>query len=532
VNLTWHIVKKDLRQMAVPVGVWVGFVVVSTFVWGRLPFQVEPHLAQLGGVGLMPAAGSWTSQMIQISSLLASLHAGIGSLLAVHFLQQDSLVGTTGFWSTRPISNGRLLRAKLLGALMLFIVFPAIVMAGVWLSFGFSLAEAAHMTAEFSSLHLWLIVIAMSVATLTGNLGTFLFAAIGAVCSITIGKVLFGSTGAIPIGRRFSFELLLVLGPLALLVGQFLTAKRRLGWWMYGGVLLLLVMTRFGEFPGASAIAHRIQIWSRPGPPSTPEDRSLAVRLGPVIGDDTLSIRPIVTGRDVPGLVLAITGLTFVFPTERHAVLRSWSMGSLWGGPAALRVVGGKASESPPYWDFGARFAEPITAGARSEFRQAGIDLSWVEPRVLWTAPIAVGAVAGNGSNTTRIVSVGVENGRALILCRETDMHYGWSSWPNEREIFSASRYDLYADCYVVTDSETGEQTVGKRWDSSAAALHGIVVTIQGVSIPTSASANDVAAWLAHRTLTKVRFFHRHDIHVTFAAGKLDEMLPVTAGTR
>src|SRR5262249_55528045 len=97
-NLTWHIVKKDLRALRWPIGVWFLCVV------GKLGV----------GVALLNARGdegiTWFNQMDLLAKTLA-VGELLSFVLAAALVQEDLMVGTTAFWMTRPISGGRLLRA-------------------------------------------------------------------------------------------------------------------------------------------------------------------------------------------------------------------------------------------------------------------------------------------------------------------------------------------------------------------------------------------------------------------------------------
>jgi hypothetical protein len=100
-NLTWHIIKKDLRALRWPLLLWTLLIVMK-----------------LGaGALLLTADGtegdSWILSLDAAAKILAALEV-LSFILVAALVQEDPLVGTTAFWVTRPISGGRLLRAKLL----------------------------------------------------------------------------------------------------------------------------------------------------------------------------------------------------------------------------------------------------------------------------------------------------------------------------------------------------------------------------------------------------------------------------------
>ena len=94
-NLTWHIMKKDLRRNAWPLLVWAVTLIV-------------PH-AGFGTRDLRNAAT--LADYVYIVSLLTHAVMVIAIIGAV--IQEDDVTGSTAFWRTRPISPSRLLGAKL-----------------------------------------------------------------------------------------------------------------------------------------------------------------------------------------------------------------------------------------------------------------------------------------------------------------------------------------------------------------------------------------------------------------------------------
>jgi hypothetical protein len=123
-NLTWHIVKKDLRALKWPLALWI-FVII----------------AKLGiGVVLLNADGTegveWFNKMDALAKILG-IFEFVSFVLTAALVQQDLLVGTTAFWMTRPISGGRLLRAKLLSIGLVFGLLPVLVTLPWWQGCGY-----------------------------------------------------------------------------------------------------------------------------------------------------------------------------------------------------------------------------------------------------------------------------------------------------------------------------------------------------------------------------------------------------------
>lgn len=160
-NLTWHIVKKDLRALKWPFLLWALVIVAKLAV----------------GVMLLTADGTeeaeWFTRMSGLSQVLASFEC-VNFVLAAAVIQQDLLVGTRAFWVTRPISGGRLLRAKLLTLLLVFGLLPLIVTLPWWLGCGFGLREIGWAVVETSTIHLVCVLLGILWAVVTDGFGRFL----------------------------------------------------------------------------------------------------------------------------------------------------------------------------------------------------------------------------------------------------------------------------------------------------------------------------------------------------------------------
>ncbi|MBI3884892.1 MAG: hypothetical protein HY302_04085 [Opitutae bacterium] len=160
-NLTLHIIKKDLRR--------VGPAAVCWAVAGLT-------LLVLGGLG--STTGNYFADVARI---VASASFAILSLsLVAEMVHEDGLEETTVFWRTRPIAGGRLLVSKLATLLLLLVVVPMVVS---------QVAQLFHEGAKSPSAgelgHRVLSIAAMvfscaAVAACTKTLGRYLFA--GGLC--------------------------------------------------------------------------------------------------------------------------------------------------------------------------------------------------------------------------------------------------------------------------------------------------------------------------------------------------------------
>ncbi len=161
-NLTWHIVKKDLRSLWAPLALWALLVVAQVGVGVNLLF------------GQGSADGLWFQRMIGYNYVLVSLDLLFAYVLVSALLHEDSLVGTTVFWRTRPISGGRLLGAKLMGAAIMFGALPVLIWLPWWLTCNYGWREIAGAVPEILGMHAVAVMAALLVAVLTDNLGRFL----------------------------------------------------------------------------------------------------------------------------------------------------------------------------------------------------------------------------------------------------------------------------------------------------------------------------------------------------------------------
>jgi len=118
-KLTWHIVAKDLRRLRWPLLIWVGMLLLKLVIL-RGFFSLENADDR--------AFGGWQS----VFFALCTLEGVVNFFLVVALVLDDAPTDGAGFWSTRPISGGRLLGAKLISALLMFAMLPVLVAAGWW----------------------------------------------------------------------------------------------------------------------------------------------------------------------------------------------------------------------------------------------------------------------------------------------------------------------------------------------------------------------------------------------------------------
>jgi hypothetical protein len=111
-NLVMHVVRADVRRLAVPMLLWIGLAAADRVMHGVGPLVTpEPSVGELFSFG---------------AGLLLLARIALGAALIAMIVQAYPLVGSTAFWMTRPIPPGVLLGSRLLLVGALFILVPAL----------------------------------------------------------------------------------------------------------------------------------------------------------------------------------------------------------------------------------------------------------------------------------------------------------------------------------------------------------------------------------------------------------------------
>lgn len=218
-KLCWQIVRKDFGRLRGRLIVW-WVVVAAKGAWGILSV-LGADGDESGGLRGLFMGGL----------ILGALDVALTLLLAGLLVQGDGLRGTTAAWRTRPISGGRLLAAKAVGATVLLAA-PAVLLALPWWLFcgltapQIGLAAAAVLVAQGL-----LIGLAMTVAVLTDSPGRlFVWGGVG-VAALMLGT---GSLlpvvhdSSVSIGARLATQLaILAITGAVVVTGQYLTRRWR-----------------------------------------------------------------------------------------------------------------------------------------------------------------------------------------------------------------------------------------------------------------------------------------------------------------
>ena len=241
-NLTWHIVKKDLRALRWPLLVWVALIAAKLSI----------------GIVILTIDGAGDGKLFETLDALSKLLAGLecfGVVLVAALVQEDMLVGTTAFWRTRPISGGRLLAAKLLGLFVIFGVLPVLVTLPWWIGCHLPPAEIAGAAAETVVLHLLVVLLGLLWAVITDGLGRFLLWLLAFVVSIPLLAAIIGSflnrrnaviSADVATTRFVVVAGLLLLGIIVIVTHQFLTRRIWRSVSMIGAMIALLLLVALG----------------------------------------------------------------------------------------------------------------------------------------------------------------------------------------------------------------------------------------------------------------------------------------------
>ena len=115
-KLVWHIARKDFRSLWIYMAGWLSLVILM-----RVLVGIGPHLA-----------GKATAPLFLFSTIWPVLKLFLLALIISRLLQNDSSVGSTAFWLSRPVSGGRLLVSKSL-FLVTTLILPTLLVEALFL---------------------------------------------------------------------------------------------------------------------------------------------------------------------------------------------------------------------------------------------------------------------------------------------------------------------------------------------------------------------------------------------------------------
>jgi len=158
-HLAWH----DLRSQRVPLLVWAGILALLP---AALVLDSVPLLRLAARPGLL------------------GLRFLLTGLLAALIIQGDSLVGTTAFWLTRPITRTTLLVSKLVSLATVLVVVPWVVVLIVWWSMGAVPADVLRAATAVAIEQGVVTLLAAMAACITSSLTHFVVAVVAGVALV------------------------------------------------------------------------------------------------------------------------------------------------------------------------------------------------------------------------------------------------------------------------------------------------------------------------------------------------------------
>jgi len=518
-SLIWHIVKKDLRRLAWPLALWLGFGVMRVVMASGLAGSSE---AVDNGRGFQ--------SLVYFTATLGLMEAAVGFLLAAGLVMEDSLTSSRAFWPTRPISGGRLLGAKFLGGALMFVGLPILVMAPFWLGWGFSIREIGAAAAEMALLSGSVTMAAFALAAVTATSGQFLVGMLGGLLALSlVFSQLPGAANKDPgLAESRFLMLLLVLAaaPVVVILQQFVTRRTGRTWTLIGGMSAAAVIVAWAWPWDFSPVIYRLA--SRDVSRDQPQDREVRFELkGAVTGD-----APNTSGRRSISLMLASAGTpagTFVsidaFSGELAASDKKGTdvyLSRTQTDRNALTNLALEAVGLPPQnlqegagWGLSGRVPEGFAGGAgeRRVSVRGEIRARVVRARVVLELPLRAGAVARFGSDFTRITQIERTGERVAVTVRERGAGYEGDYTTSAKAAFF-NRSAEVEERWVLINRRTGFSQIPRDNQNVAVPtlrVNGLELRRCGLEIaPPMHEVNgrmrEVADWEDGAVLVKVRF--------------------------
>ena len=518
-KLTWHMVKKDCRRLWLPLALWLGGLLGQSILLAWASGRVAVSPAGFEGLG-------------NIASVWSAIFSTVGFILAAWLVMEDSLVSAQAFWSTRPICSGRLLVAKVMGAVLMFSLLPVLVLAPVWLWSGFSARELGLAALDLMVGQGILSLLAFVFACLTETSGQFLIrmmvaAAVGPFyLAYALGG--FASRGGVSDGLAESrFRLVLTgfaLTLVTVVVHQFLTRRKLRSYGMLAvGLVGLLGVRLAWPWDFSNGIySSSLQARGPAGVADTPVKFTLSKSSitpdQPRIGRSQIRLEGVASAAPAGTYVRLETARgQWVNADERRSSPR-FSAGIGAGLPpenAVRQVLGLRAADAEGAgWVLeGSDRAELIEQSRNQGMTlQLEIPVALMRGRVLGKLPLREGASLRAGASRTRLIGLERSDGKVIVRLEERD------AWPKlsvgdyaNGSQSGAGQNRLPEDYFVLLDPTTGtEQLLGSGLVGTVAIHSMMFGQRQFVLTPPMRMVNgrseEIPGWEDSATLVKVRF--------------------------
>ncbi len=521
-SLVWHIVRKDIQRLWLPLGLWLALVLAQT-------------LLAVHSMGLVQVTVSSYEGLSYFVATWGVILGVVGFVLAAWLVMEDNLVSTQAGWRTRPINGARLLAAKSLGALLMFSVLPAAVLTPVWLGCGFSAGEWAGAAGALMLRSGLISAAAFALAGITETSGQFLLRAIGAavLLPLFVGYVsgAFARPGGdTPVGVAESRSwLLLAIGlltPLVMLGHQFLTRRTLRTVAIFGAGVVLMLGVKFAW------------VWDFSSPGSGPgsDQQAAAAAADPEVkfrvteqtessadaeknGDASFQARwsGVMAGAPAGSFLRldSARGLRRRADQSLATVGFKVTAGRQTTPPeSAVRVAAGLPglAEEPATWAIESDQTDP-----RGLF-QVRLTASLLRGRVLGELPLRPGAELHTGSSLTRIVSIERTESGLVVQLEECDAWFAWlagmdpegpdSAWRNSRRVADGFVLLNPAHTYVQSPAVAVIGTI--RVNSLQVYRRELTVTPPTTTV--AGVAQETPGWEEGLVIMKVRFSPDHPL--------------------
>jgi hypothetical protein len=203
-TLTWHIFRKDLVRLSVPLALWTALMAA------KIAFY-----ASISGVLGAPSP-EWLDRMMNgpelaLRSLVEPL---IAFILVGWMIYEDPVMGADAFWITRPISGPRLLAAKALGACLLFVALPVLINVPWWVACGFGAHQIVNAALPMAAEYALVVIVGMAAASATNAFPRFFLWTVAGIAAVLAVHL----TTSLCLGNGLGFHATQEMGG-----GQFLT---------------------------------------------------------------------------------------------------------------------------------------------------------------------------------------------------------------------------------------------------------------------------------------------------------------------
>ena len=221
-NLTWHIIKKDLSRFWLGIVFLVGLTALKIFLIHGIFATTEVTRDWSGRMG-------WYQALLLIGQWILTF------FVAVAVVQEDPVSEPGAFWETLPISRRQLLGTKLLALLLICVIPVLITLALGWIKVGLPVNQLGWPLAVVAEAQLGLCLMALAFGSLTKNSGHVIFWVSGAILAyaipITLPEILqLSSQRILTPGARFTqlfgLNLICIVTGIAITLNQYLRPSR------------------------------------------------------------------------------------------------------------------------------------------------------------------------------------------------------------------------------------------------------------------------------------------------------------------